>query len=93
MGYVTLDGEMDIALALRTMVVLPEGSDLGTEGPRDQGLDLPQASSLKPQTWTVHIQTGAGIVADSVPDLEHKECVNKAAAMAKAVDVAEKAFG
>jgi len=37
----------------------------------------------------VHIQAGAGIVADSVPEKEHKECVNKATAMFRAVALAE----
>ena len=61
---------MDMAIALRTMVVTPVAGH-----------------------WTVHIQAGAGIVADSVPDSEHQETVNKAAALAKAVSVAEQAFG
>jgi len=42
--------------------------------------------------WVVHVQAGAGIVADSVPESEHRETVNKAAALAKAVELAEKAF-
>ena len=37
----------------------------------------------------VHIQAGAGIVADSVPEREHVECVNKATAMFRAVALAE----
>jgi anthranilate synthase component 1 len=37
----------------------------------------------------VYVQAGAGIVADSVPELEYKETVNKAAGMIKAVDMAE----
>jgi anthranilate synthase component 1 len=37
----------------------------------------------------VHIQAGAGIVADSVPEKEHQECVNKATAMFHAVALAE----
>ncbi len=37
----------------------------------------------------VHIQAGAGIVADSVPANEHRECVNKALAMFRAVALAE----
>jgi anthranilate synthase component 1 len=36
-----------------------------------------------------YIQAGAGIVADSVPDLEFKETVNKASAMIKAIEMAE----
>ena len=38
----------------------------------------------------VYIQAGAGIVADSVPELEAKETVNKAKALFKAVEIAEK---
>ena len=37
----------------------------------------------------VHIQAGAGIVADSIPENEHVECVNKATAMFRAVALAE----
>ncbi|HLA95242.1 MAG TPA: anthranilate synthase component I family protein [Pyrinomonadaceae bacterium] len=36
------------------------------------------------------IQAGAGIVADSVPELEYQETVNKARAMIKAVEIAER---
>ncbi|MGQ0540828.1 MAG: anthranilate synthase component I family protein [Blastocatellia bacterium] len=35
------------------------------------------------------IQAGAGIVADSVPDMEYQETVNKARAMIKAIEIAE----
>jgi anthranilate synthase component 1 len=35
------------------------------------------------------MQSGAGIVADSVPELEHEECMNKIAALRRAVDLAE----
>ncbi|RMG01952.1 MAG: anthranilate synthase component I [Nitrospirae bacterium] len=38
----------------------------------------------------LHLQAGAGIVADSVPELEYKETVNKAMGMMKAVDMAER---
>lgn len=37
-----------------------------------------------------HIQAGAGIVADSVPLTEHEECRNKAAAVIRAVDAANR---
>jgi len=37
----------------------------------------------------VHIQAGAGIVADSVPASEYQETVNKASALFKAVEMAE----
>jgi anthranilate synthase component I len=35
------------------------------------------------------MQAGAGIVADSVPEREHEECMNKIAALRRAVDLAE----
>ncbi|HXJ20401.1 MAG TPA: anthranilate synthase component I [Polyangia bacterium] len=37
---------------------------------------------------TIHVQAGAGIVADSVPSEEHLECVNKARAVLNAVEMA-----
>ncbi|MEM1212240.1 MAG: anthranilate synthase component I [Planctomycetota bacterium] len=43
--------------------------------------------------WMVHLQAGAGIVADSDPDSEHQETVDKAAALAKAVELAESGLG
>ena len=36
-----------------------------------------------------YIQAGAGIVADSQPDREHQECINKARASLKAIELAE----
>ncbi|MED5261011.1 MAG: anthranilate synthase component I [Myxococcota bacterium] len=36
----------------------------------------------------IRLQAGAGIVADSVPELEFKECVNKSRAMVQAIDLA-----
>jgi len=35
------------------------------------------------------LQAGAGIVADSDPQAEHEECMNKLAALAAAIDHAE----
>ncbi|MGB7069882.1 MAG: anthranilate synthase component I family protein [Pyrinomonadaceae bacterium] len=40
-----------------------------------------------------HVHAGAGIVADSVPSLEYEETVNKAAALLKAVEIAEAIVG
>jgi anthranilate synthase component I len=37
----------------------------------------------------VYISAGAGIVADSDPELEYQETLNKARAMLKAVELAE----
>jgi len=71
-GYVGFAGEMDIALALRTMVV-PTKQKKGDE-------------------WTIHVQAGAGIVADSNPESEYQETVNKSAALGRSIDLAERAF-
>ncbi len=38
----------------------------------------------------VYVQAGAGIVADSVPEVEYMETVNKAMGMMRAVDMAER---
>ncbi len=38
----------------------------------------------------VYVQAGAGIVADSQPAHEHQECVNKAQALAAAIEYAER---
>jgi Anthranilate/para-aminobenzoate synthases component I len=61
-GYISFDGNLDTAIAIRTAVVVND---------------------------TVYIQAGAGIVADSVPEKEWLETVNKAKAMMKAVEVVE----
>ena len=42
--------------------------------------------------WTYHLQASGGIVADSVVEDEYQETVNKSAALARAIDVAEAAF-
>jgi anthranilate synthase component I len=40
------------------------------------------------QNGRAYIQAGAGIVADSVPELEYQECLNKAAAVVRAAQLA-----
>jgi anthranilate synthase component 1 len=57
-GYLSFNGNMDTAIAIRTAVI------------KDN---------------TLHIQAGAGIVADSVPRLEWKETMNKGRAIFRAV--------
>ncbi|MEQ9208049.1 MAG: chorismate-binding protein [Phycisphaerales bacterium] len=76
LGWVGLDNEMDIALALRTIVVPIDRID----------------ESNPDGAWEYHIQAAGGIVADSVPELEFKETVNKAAALGRAIDLAQDAF-
>jgi anthranilate synthase component 1 len=36
----------------------------------------------------MHVQAGAGIVFDSVPENEHQECANKARALFRAAEAA-----
>jgi anthranilate synthase component 1 len=62
-GYVSFSGNMDLAIAIRTLVV---------------------------KDGKIHLQAGAGIVADSDPALEWQETVNKAMAVRRAVECAEK---
>ena len=59
-GYLGFNGDMDLAIALRTAVV------------KDNML---------------HAQAGAGIVADSVPDSEWTETLNKARAVLRAAEM------
>ena len=65
-GYISYTGNMDFAIAIRTLVAKQD---------------------------TIYVQAGAGIVADSVPAAEYKECVNKARAVVSAVEVARRALG
>lgn len=62
-GYLSWNGNMDTAIAIRTAVI------------KDQRL---------------YIQAGGGIVADSVPELEWEETINKGRAMFRAVEMAER---
>ncbi len=41
----------------------------------------------------VFVRSGAGIVYDSVPEKEYQECINKAAAVVKAIEMAEEVDG
>ncbi|MBL3599576.1 MAG: anthranilate synthase component I [gamma proteobacterium endosymbiont of Lamellibrachia anaximandri] len=61
-GYLSWNGNMDTAIAIRTAVI------------KDK---------------TLHIQAGAGVVADSIPALEWKETMNKGRAVFRAVALAE----
>ncbi|BCR04070.1 anthranilate synthase component I [Desulfuromonas versatilis] len=62
-GYFSFSGNMDMAIAIRTLVI---------QGDR------------------IHLQAGAGIVADSDPDAEYQETVNKAMGVKKAIEMARR---
>ncbi|CAA6669441.1 unnamed protein product [Spirodela intermedia] len=77
---VSFGGDMELALALRT-IVFPTAPGIVSDGrPRRR------------REWVAHLQAGAGIVADSQPDEEQRECESKAAAPSLAIDLAESAF-
>jgi anthranilate synthase component I len=78
-GAVSYDGDMDIALALRTIVIPTHEPAAGPLGQK--------------AAWVVHLQAGAGVVLDSDPTAEFEETLNKAAALGRAIDLAESAFG
>ena len=71
-----------MALALRTMVIPTAAPDALYDYSR----------SKTRREWLVNLQAGAGLVADSVPESEYEETVNKAAALGRAIDLAEQAF-
>ncbi|GAX76879.1 hypothetical protein CEUSTIGMA_g4325.t1 [Chlamydomonas eustigma] len=87
-GHVSFTGAMDMALGLRTMIIPTSRDDTMYRYNRDQN-----GGKQSRKEWVVHIQAGAGVVADSVPEKEFEETVNKAAALGRAVDLAEQAFG
>ncbi|XP_073271347.1 anthranilate synthase alpha subunit 2, chloroplastic-like isoform X1 [Primulina huaijiensis] len=82
-GGISFTGDMDIALSLRTMV-------FPTNIRHDTMYSYKDATHRR--DWVAHLQAGAGIVADSDPYDEHRECHNKAAALARAIDLAESSF-
>ena len=61
-GYFSSDGNMDLAITIRTLEV---------------------------KDGRIKVQAGCGIVADSVPEMEYQETLNKARALFKAVEFAE----
>ena len=93
-GYVSFSGSMDFALALRTMV-FPTSSAARADTLYAYGSGRGGSSNARQggrQEWVVQLQAGAGIVADSNPASEYEETVNKAAALGRAIDLAESSF-
>ncbi|MFM7470319.1 MAG: anthranilate synthase component I family protein [Nodosilinea sp.] len=62
-GYYDFEGQLNTAIAIRTMVVQPQAGG----GHR------------------VSVQAGAGLVADSIPEREYQETLNKARGMLEAI--------
>jgi anthranilate synthase component I len=83
-GYVDYSGNMDTCIALRT-IVIPETAAGSKIQPSLKPPALPGVCATK----TAYLQAGAGIVADSQPDLEWKETLNKARGLLKAIEITE----
>ena len=64
-GYLSYNGTMDVAIAIRTAIVA---------------------------NGTLHVQASAGIVADSIPDMEWRETEHKARAVLHASELVEQGF-
>jgi anthranilate synthase component 1 len=62
-GYYDFEGQLNTAIAIRTMVVRPQGN----------------------QQHLVSVQAGAGLVADSDPEKEYEETINKARGLLEAI--------
>ncbi len=80
---------MEIIEELEPLRRGPYGGSFGYfayDGHMDMALTL---RTLVVKDGRVHVQAGAGIVADSVPEREYEEIENKARAMMKAVALAE----
>lgn len=75
-GYISFHDTMNMALALRTMVVPSK----------------PRIAENGKEEWQYFLQAGAGVVFESDPEAEYTETVNKAMALNRAIDLAENAF-
>jgi anthranilate synthase component 1 len=65
-GYLSFNGDMDLAIAIRTAIIKGE---------------------------TLYVQSGGGVVADSIPESEWQETQNKAKAVIRAAETAQAGLG
>jgi anthranilate synthase component 1 len=71
------------------------GPYAGAVGYIDFAGNMDTCIALRTIVWmngVYDVQTGAGVVADSVPALEWEETMNKAMALLKAVEIAQTGF-
>ena len=98
-------GTVSGAPKIRAMQIIDEveptrrGPYAGAVGYADFAGNMDTCIALRTMVWTAgegggayDVQAGAGVVADSVPASEFEECMNKARAMLKAVQIAEAGF-
>ena len=93
-------GTLSGAPKIRAMEIIAELENLrrgpygGAVGYVSYSGDLDTAITIRTMVvrdGMAHVQAGAGIVADSVPELEYHECLNKARALLRAIELAEEA--
>jgi len=94
-------GTVSGAPKVRAMQIIrelePSGRGLyaGAVGYVTYGGDLDTCIAFRTAVVTegvAYVQAGGGIVADSVPAAEHRECLAKLAALEAAIDLAEKEY-
>ena len=94
-------GTVSGAPKVRAMQIIDEleptrrGPYGGAVGYVDFAGDMDTCIALRTIVWkngVFDVQAGAGVVADSVPSAEYEETLNKAKAMLKAVEIAERGF-
>jgi anthranilate synthase component I len=94
-------GTVSGAPKIRAMQIIDEveptrrGPYGGAVGYIDFAGDMDTCIALRTIVWkngVYDVQAGAGVVADSIPANEYEETMNKAKAMLKAVEIAEKGF-
>jgi anthranilate synthase component I len=82
--YADFAGNLDSCIAIRTMVTTPGGA-----GPHKALItDAKRTGKIH-----AYVQAGAGIVADSDPESEFQESMNKAEALVRAVEIARAGSG
>ena len=91
-------GTLTGAPKIRAMEIIAELEDLrrgpygGAVGYLSYSGDIDTAITIRSMVvrdGVAHVQAGAGIVADSVPSAEYQECLNKARAVMRAIEIAE----
>ncbi|MDI1243459.1 MAG: anthranilate synthase component I family protein [bacterium] len=78
---------------IRSLEPTPRGIYAGAVGYFDYAGNMDTCIAIRTLTLengVAKVQAGAGIVADSIPESEFQETVNKARAMIKAIEIAEK---
>ena len=94
-------GTVSGAPKIRAMQIIDEleptrrGPYGGAVGYLDFAGNMDTCIALRTIVWknsTFDVQVGAGVVADSVPENEYEETMNKAKALLKAVEIAQQGF-